>query len=151
MQTQIIIHLTTAIVALVLAIVLLTKTKGTKHHKLLGQLFVASLGTSVLSTFWILSNGAFSYIHLLSVFTLYWLVFGVLNARTKTKDDWRINHAKYMLSACIAIVSAGSGVVARHLIIPGSTSAGLVVTLVTVVICIPITRRYLKRLTRATF
>lgn len=146
MNLAIILHVVTVLIALSCALFIFYHKKGTYQHKIAGRIFVVSLFVSALSTFWILSDSRFSFIHILSVLTLYWLIFGFISVRNKTTDTWKQKHASHMLSACIAIASAGAGVIVRHYFILGSTNAGLMATLLVVVICIPFVRRYLNEL-----
>ncbi len=66
------IHLTAALVALAIGIVLMMRVKGTALHKLLGWTWVLAMGTTAISSLFIheLNPGHFSFIHLLSGWTI---------------------------------------------------------------------------------
>lgn len=66
------IHLTSALTALMIGIVLMMRVKGTGLHKLLGWTWVLAMGTTAVSSLFIreINHGAFSFIHLLSGWTI---------------------------------------------------------------------------------
>lgn len=66
------IHLTAALTALAIGIVLMARVKGTALHKLLGWTWVLAMGTTAVSSLFIreLNPGHFSFIHLLSGWTI---------------------------------------------------------------------------------
>ena len=76
-------HILTIIVALVLTPVMLLRRRGDARHRLLGYVWAASLfGTAFISLFVkVIDPGHFSYIHLLSVFTIVQVPMIVLYAR----------------------------------------------------------------------
>ncbi len=77
------IHASLALAALALGIVQLTAPKGTFSHRTLGYAWVAIMAAIALSSFGIrvLAQGAFSFVHVISVVTLAVLPFAVLHAR----------------------------------------------------------------------
>lgn len=66
------IHLTAALTALAIGIVLMARVKGTTLHKLLGWTWVLAMGTTAVSSLFIreMNPGHFSFIHLLSGWTI---------------------------------------------------------------------------------
>jgi uncharacterized membrane protein len=66
------IHLTAALTALAVGVVLMARVKGTALHKLLGWTWVLAMGTTAVSSLFIreLNHGHFSFIHLLSGWTI---------------------------------------------------------------------------------
>ncbi len=66
-----------------LGVVQLTLAKGTKSHRIIGWMWVVLLMTIALSSFGIqmIRPGEFSYIHLLSIYTLIAVPLGVIHAR----------------------------------------------------------------------
>ncbi len=70
--TVIQIHLTAALAALAIGIVLMARVKGTALHKLLGWIWVLAMGTTAVSSLFIkvINPGHFSFIHLLSGWTI---------------------------------------------------------------------------------
>lgn len=73
-------HAAVAGFAVLLGAVVLWRRKGTVSHRLLGRLWVLSMGFTALSSFGIY-RGSFSWIHGLSVFTLVMLAMGLWAAR----------------------------------------------------------------------
>ena len=77
-------HATAAGAALVLGIVQLTSRKGTPTHRLLGWVWIALMAVIAGGSFFIHTIrqfGPFSWIHLLSIMTLVFLVTGVAHAK----------------------------------------------------------------------
>ena len=73
-------HTVAAISAIVIGAIFLLKRKGTFNHRLLGWIWVVLMALVSLLSFGIQRNG-FSWIHLLSMFTIVMLVVGIRNAR----------------------------------------------------------------------
>ena len=65
-------HLTAAVTALLIGIALMMRVKGTGLHKALGWTWVIAMGVTAVSSLFIrqLNHGHFSFIHLLSGWTL---------------------------------------------------------------------------------
>src|SRR5581483_11575380 len=77
------VHAFAAMAAFALGIVQLAAPKGTLPHRTIGWIWVALMGVIAISSFWIHQLriiGAFSPIHLLSIFTLVMLPLAVLHA-----------------------------------------------------------------------
>jgi uncharacterized membrane protein len=66
------VHLTAALAALAIGIVLMARVKGAALHKLLGWTWVLAMGTTAVSSLFIreINPGHFSFIHLLSGWTI---------------------------------------------------------------------------------
>ena len=78
------IHAFMAFFAVALTIAIFTRPKGSRYHRVLGWSWVISMGLVAISSFWISDMpwvGPFGPIHLISLFTLFSLVKGVLAAR----------------------------------------------------------------------
>lgn len=78
------IHTALALMVLVLTGAIFVLHKGTTYHRFLGRIWVLMMGIVALSSFWINTLhwiGPFSPIHLLSLYVLYALVRGVMDAR----------------------------------------------------------------------
>lgn len=73
----ILIHLGTALAALVLGIGVFLRRKGTFGHRVLGRAWVVLMLATAISTYWIRGSGSFSWIHGLSAITLVALVYAV--------------------------------------------------------------------------
>lgn len=70
--TVIQVHLFSALTALAIGVVLMMRVKGTGLHKLLGWTWVLAMGSTAVSSLFIreINHGAFSFIHLLSGWTI---------------------------------------------------------------------------------
>ena len=75
-------HAAMAGAALLVGAAVLARPKGTASHRALGWTWVVLMAAVASSSFAIRYNG-FSWIHGLSVFTLFALVFGVADARRR--------------------------------------------------------------------
>jgi uncharacterized membrane protein len=78
-------HAYAALAAFVLGIVQLARPKGTTSHRALGYTWVGLMLVVALSSFWIHDLrvwGPWSPIHLLSIFTLAMLPYGIVMARS---------------------------------------------------------------------
>lgn len=66
------VHLTAALTALMIGAVLMLRVKGTTLHKTLGWTWVIAMGTTAVSSLFIrvINHGDFSFIHLLSGWTI---------------------------------------------------------------------------------
>lgn len=76
-------HLAGVTVALAIGVVLLAGVKGTRVHRVLGWSWVAAMMTAAVSSLFIrlINHGHFSFIHLLSGWTILALPMGVAFAR----------------------------------------------------------------------
>ncbi|MBN9320022.1 MAG: hypothetical protein BGN86_12820 [Caulobacterales bacterium 68-7] len=103
---QIKVHLTAALVALAIGIVLLSGVKGSRLHKMLGWTWVVAMGVTAISSFWIhrLNPGGLSFIHFLSG----WTVIGLPAAVFAIKRRKVAIHARAMTSMFVGgLVLAG--------------------------------------------
>jgi uncharacterized membrane protein len=85
-STIIKLHIIAAFFALFIGAGQMVMRKGTRPHRLVGKMWVFAMVVVALSSFFIHEIrviGNFSPIHLLSIITLIWLVFGVQAARKK--------------------------------------------------------------------
>jgi uncharacterized membrane protein len=79
------VHAYAALAAFVLGVVQLVRVKGTASHRALGYIWVGLMLVVALSSFWIHDLrvwGPWSPIHLLSIFTLAMLPYGIVMARS---------------------------------------------------------------------
>lgn len=79
------IHTILAVLAIALTIAIFSIRRGSPAHRILGWIWVLSMGGVALSSFWIFGIrliGPFSPIHLLSVFVLVQLFIAVRAARS---------------------------------------------------------------------
>ncbi len=96
-------HVISAVISLGLGGWVLYHPKGTPNHKLAGKIWVLMMLTASFSSFFILSWGRFSPIHIFSVWTPISLGLGIYNARKGNI----IRHQKCMKGAYIGLIVAG--------------------------------------------
>ena len=103
-------HLAAAIVSLLVGAAVLARTKGTASHKLLGRIWVALMLAVAISSFWIqgLNRGSFSWIHLLSAWTLISLACAIYFIRSGNVRA----HRGFMVGTFLGLVGAGIGALA---------------------------------------
>jgi len=102
------IHLAAVAPALALGIAQIAARKGTRAHKVLGWLWVLSMATAALSSFWIMEirkGAGWSVIHLLSVWTLIMLSAAIWAIR---RGNVR-SHRRFMVGTLIGLAGAGVG------------------------------------------
>jgi uncharacterized membrane protein len=130
-------HVILILIAFAVSFFIIFGTKGTRLHRYLGWVFTISMFVSAVASFWIPYFGKFSPIHILSVFTIYWLIRAIVATRLK-RPNWKYIHAMNMGSAYIGILIAGVGVLFRHYVDPGNVALGGIASLVTWMITGPI-------------
>ena len=102
-------HLSSAVAALALGIVILLRRKGTGVHRLLGRIWVALMSVAALSSFWLTGlREGLSPIHLLSVWTLAAMALAVYFIR---KGDVK-RHQRFMVGTFIGLAAAAMGALA---------------------------------------
>jgi uncharacterized membrane protein len=108
------IHLSAALLSLLLGAAVLMRRKGTATHKLLGRIWVGLMVAVAVSSFWLLGlgKGHFSVIHLLSAWTLISLSLAIWFIRRGNVSA----HKGFMIGTFLGLVGAGLGAMA-----PGRT------------------------------
>jgi len=102
-------HLSSATIALALGGFILTARKGTDRHRVLGRLWVAVMILAALSSFRLTGlRESWSVIHLLSVWTLTALACAVYFIR---KGDVK-RHKAFMVGTYLGLVGAALGALA---------------------------------------
>lgn len=97
-------HAMFALSSVFLGAAILSKAKGTTFHRITGWIWVVSMATVAGVSFWIHRPEGYSWIHGLSVFTLFALVLGVWLARTHRVQS----HRKQMIGIYVgALVITG--------------------------------------------
>ena len=101
-------HFFGAVVALALGIAQLARTKGTPSHRWLGRGWVSIMVAVALSSFWIqeLNDGRYSWIHVISIWTLFSLVMGVWAIRGRRKAG---AHAFWMIGTFVGGLLVAGG------------------------------------------
>ena len=105
-------HLAAALGALLLGAMVLAARKGTPAHKAMGRAWAGLMVAAAVSSFWIKGSGGFSWIHLLSAWTLLSLACAVYYVR---RGNVRA-HRRFMLGTFLGLAGAGLGALA-----PGRT------------------------------
>jgi uncharacterized membrane protein len=78
---SVLLHLTAALSALALGIVMLVRRKGTHSHKLWGRVWAGLMLSVAISSLWIPSFLHFTWIHLFTLLTLVSLPLAIYNVR----------------------------------------------------------------------
>ncbi|SOE93071.1 Uncharacterized membrane protein [Burkholderia sp. D7] len=113
MRTVIAVHITAAVLSLVVGASMLLLQKGTTRHRLMGRVWVAAMFVTVLSSFDIreLNHGHFSWVHSLSVLTALSLARAIWAIRQGNVSG----HAAAMSGSFIGLAVAGiAAVVTPH-------------------------------------
>lgn len=100
-------HLIAALMAVPLGAYVLARVKGDALHKALGRIWFALMAAVALSSFWIttLSPGHFSWIHGLSVFSLFCLVAAFIAIRKGRVET----HRSFLIGTYLGLLGAGAG------------------------------------------
>ena len=109
-------HLSAAVAALLLGILVLVQAKGTYRHKLMGRFWVVLMFTVAITSLWIrdLNGGAFSGIHLLTALTVLSLIRGIRAIRKGYVEA----HKRFMIGTFIGLCGAGLGTLLPGRLIP---------------------------------
>ena len=99
-------HFVLAVLAIALGLVNLASAKGTPRHRAIGWCWLRVMSFVTVSSFWIreLNEGAFRWIHLLSVWTIFCMaaaVVAIRRGRVRT-------HAAFMTGTMIGAFVAGA-------------------------------------------
>jgi uncharacterized membrane protein len=104
-------HVSSAVLALFLGGVVLSSTKGSRRHKVLGRIWVALMLAVALSSFWsfeIRDGAGPSFVHVLSVWTLISLGCAIWFIR---RGNVRA-HRGFMIGTFLGLAGAGLGALA---------------------------------------
>lgn len=99
----ILIHLATALAAVIVGAAMFLFRKGTPLHRISGRVWLLLMAVTALASFGIRHNGHFSWIHLLSLMTLYSLFQAVRSIRGR--DVAR--HRRFVTGVYASLVIAG--------------------------------------------
>lgn len=102
MSTSVLLHIVTAVPAMLLGGAILWRPKGTFIHKLLGRIWVALMLVTAVGSFGIKSSGQFSWIHILSTVTIVSIVAGLIAIRRGR----RRTHQRCMQGAYTGLIIA---------------------------------------------
>lgn len=109
-------HLSTAIAALLLGILILLQAKGTYRHKLLGRFWVVLMFITAITSLWVreLNGGDLSGIHFLTALTILSLILGIRAIRKGYIEA----HKRFMIGTFIGLCAAGLGALLPGRFIP---------------------------------
>lgn len=102
------VHLAAVVPAVVIGAAQMLSPKGTRRHRVLGWIWVASMAVAAASSFWImeLRRGAgWSPIHLLSAWVLIALALAIWHIR---RGNVRA-HRRFMVGTLVGLAGAGVG------------------------------------------
>ncbi|WP_417519605.1 DUF2306 domain-containing protein [Minwuia sp.] len=127
-------HAACASIAIVLGAFQIARRKGDRPHRLLGRAYVGAMLLTALSSFFLTSmTGGFSFLHLLSVWTLITLAANVRYVRTGNMAG----HVNAMVYLYGGLLTAGLFAADRHALdLPIPALVGMLVILWTVVVWI---------------
>ena len=99
------IHFIAAVLAVILGLINLISKKGTLQHRILGWSWLLLMTSVTVPSFWIreLNDGNFSWIHLLTVWTLISMgiaLFSIKNGNVRI-------HASFMIGTMVGAIIAG--------------------------------------------
>ena len=109
-------HLSAAVAALLLGILVLVQAKGTYRHKLIGRFWVVLMFTVAITSLWIrdLNEGASSGIHLLTALTVLSLIVGIRAIRKGYVEA----HKRFIIGTFIGLCGAALGTLLPGRLIP---------------------------------
>jgi uncharacterized membrane protein len=107
-------HITTAIIAIVAGLFVLLQVKGTRQHRRLGRVYVASMVTLNVSSFFIFQlTGEFSPFHVAAFLSLATVIAGLLPLyRRRPAEGWLELHFQFMVGSYIGLLAAAASEVA---------------------------------------
>jgi uncharacterized membrane protein len=101
-----VLHLSSAVAALLLGMVIMLRAKGTGSHRTLGRVWVGLMTVAALSSFWLTGlREGFSVIHLLSAWTLVAMALAIHFIRKGQVT----RHKRFMVGTFLGLVGAGIG------------------------------------------
>ncbi|MDF1733411.1 MAG: DUF2306 domain-containing protein [Minwuia sp.] len=137
-------HVTVAIIAILIGAMQIFRRKRGRAHRLLGRAWVATIAVAALSSFFLRDmTGGFNYLHGLAVFVLVSLALGVWRARQGRHTE----HALFMINTWGGLVTAGWMAAARHgLDLPSGVHASILAAFWTILIVatIPLHRQAVR-------
>ena len=98
-------HFITSVLALITGTVVLLNVKGTIFHKRVGYVYVISMLTLNLSSFFIISFGSFSLFHFAALVSLFTILGGMRAAFIRHKN-WLVAHYYFMSWSVVGLYAA---------------------------------------------
>jgi uncharacterized membrane protein len=96
-------HLTAALLAVVVGGTVLPMRKGTRMHRFGGRVWVVLMMVTALLSFGIRNSGSFSWIHLLSLYTIFAITMALIAISRKNV----VLHKQWMRGTYLGLVVAG--------------------------------------------
>ena len=99
-------HLITALLAILIGALVVLSRKGTRTHKWLGRAYVGMMVALNVSAFLIYELfGGFGLFHWMALFSLLSVLVGYSHARSR-KPGWKVQHAYFMSVSYVGLVAA---------------------------------------------
>ena len=99
-------HLITALLAILVGTLVILSRKGTRKHKWLGRTYVSMMVAVNVSAFLIYELiGGFGLFHWMALFSLLSVLVGYVPARLR-KPGWKTQHAYFMSGSYVGLVAA---------------------------------------------
>lgn len=107
-------HIATALVAIATGLLMLLQVKGTRRHRRLGYVYVASMVTLNASSFFIFKlTGEFSPFHVAAFLSLATVIAGFLPAYwRRPAEGWLEVHFQFMAWSYIGLLAAAASEIA---------------------------------------
>lgn len=107
-------HIATAVIAIAAGLLMLLQAKGTRRHRRLGYVYVASMVTLNLSSFFIFRlTGEFSPFHVAAFLSLATVVAGFLPVYwRRPREGWLELHFQFMAWSYIGLLAAAASEIA---------------------------------------
>lgn len=103
-------HTAAAILAILSGLAILMLRKGTARHRLIGKVYVASIVSMSILSWFIreINDGAFSIFHLISIQTLLLVAAGLACLRWRASlAQWYVWHLRFMLYSYVTLIVTG--------------------------------------------
>ncbi len=98
-------HFITAILALVAGTIVILNPKGTTFHKRIGYIYVASMLSLNISSFFLVNFGGFSIFHFFAIVSLVTVLGGMISAWSRHKN-WLTSHFYFMSWSVVGLYAA---------------------------------------------
>ncbi|WP_370391399.1 DUF2306 domain-containing protein [uncultured Winogradskyella sp.] len=98
-------HFITSVVALITGLVVILNPKGTLFHKRIGYIYVVSMLSLNVSSFFIVNFGGFSLFHFFAIVSLVSIAGGMLPTLQK-KENWLSYHYYFMSWSVVGLYCA---------------------------------------------
>lgn len=107
-------HIATAVIAIVTGLFVLLRAKGTRRHRRFGYVYVISMVTLNLSSFFIFKlTGEFSPFHVAAFLSLATVIAGFLPVyRRRPAEGWLELHLQFMAWSYIGLLAAAASEIA---------------------------------------